>query len=134
MTATTYGIPLSKRDAVWAVEQACLAPSVHNTQPWRFGWNGDVFELRADTTRGLTAGDPDGRELVISCGAALLNLRLALRKLGYEARVDPLPDVDDPGVLARVAPQESAPADPVERRAYAAMLRRHTHRGAFEDR
>lgn len=133
MTPTTFGIPLSAKDARWAVEQACLAPSVHNTQPWRFSWDGTSYELRADTGRGLTASDPDGRELVMSCGAALFNLRLALRKVGYDARVAVLPAPADPRLLARITPAEAAPADPEERRAFAAMTRRHTHRGAFDD-
>lgn len=133
MTSTIYGTPLSAKNARWAVEQACLAPSVHNTQPWRFGWDGTSYELRADASRGLTASDPEGRELVISCGAALFNLRLALRKLGYDASVAVLPDMSDPRLLARVTASESAPADPEERRAFAAMTRRHTHRGAFDD-
>jgi hypothetical protein len=133
MTPTTYGTPLSTKDARWAVEQACLAPSVHNTQPWHFRWNGTSYELHADTARGLTASDPDGRELVISCGAALYNLRLALRKVGYDADVQVLPDPSNPRLLARVAAAEGAPADPAERRAFAAMIRRHTHRGAFDD-
>jgi len=112
---------------------ASLAPSVHNTQPWRFSWDGTTFELHADTARGLTASDPEGRELVMSCGAALFNLRLALRKLGYDAHVVVLPDARNPRLLARISVAESAPADPGERRAFAAMLRRHTHRGAFDD-
>jgi hypothetical protein len=133
MTPTTFGIPLSTTDATWAVEQACRAPSVHNTQPWRFTWDGAAFELYADTSRGLTASDPDGRELVLSCGAALLNLRLALRKLGYDSDVALLPNAADPRLLARVVVAESAPADAAERRAFAAMMRRHTHRGGFDD-
>ena len=133
MTPTTFGIPLPTADARWAVEQACLAPSVHNTQPWRFAWDGTSYELHADTARGLIASDPDGRELVLSCGAALFNLRLALRKLGYDARVQVLPDTSNPRFLARITPQEAAPASPEERRAFAAMTRRHTHRGAFDD-
>ena len=133
MTPTTFGIPLSTKDARWAVEQACLAPSVHNTQPWRFTWDGTSYELFADTERGLTASDPDGRELVMSCGAALYNLRLALRKLGYDANVAVLPDVHEPRLLARITVAEAAPADPLERRSFAAMTRRHTHRGAFDD-
>lgn len=133
MTSTTFGIPLSTANARWAVEQAALAPSVHNTQPWRFTWNGTSFELAADTARGLTASDSDGRELVMSCGAALFNLRLALRKVGYDARVEVLPEPREPRLLARITPSEGAPAGPEERRAYAAMIRRHTHRGAFDD-
>lgn len=133
MTPTTLGTPLSTKDACRAVELACLAPSVHNTQPWKFTWDGSRFELFADTRRGLSASDPDGRELVVSCGAALFNLRLALRKLGYDADVRLLPDSENPRLMARVDVAEAEPADADERRSFAAMLRRHTHRGAFDD-
>jgi nitroreductase len=133
MTPTTFGIPLPTKDARWSVEQACLAPSLHNTQPWLFTWDETSFELHADTARGLLASDPDGRELVLSCGAALFNLRLALRKVGYDARVQVLPDPSNPRFLARITPQEAAPASPEERRTFAAMTRRHTQRGAFDE-
>ena len=53
------------------VEYAALAPSGHNTQPWRFRLRGGGAELLADRTRALPVVDPDDRELVISCGAAL---------------------------------------------------------------
>jgi hypothetical protein len=134
MTAKTFELPLSLTDARWVVEQACRAPSIHNTQPWRFHWDGKNFEMYADTSRGLTVSDPDSRELVISCGAALYNLRLALRKVGYKGEVTLLPSAGEPRCLARVAVSESTPATVAERRAYAAMGRRHTHRGEFEDR
>jgi hypothetical protein len=125
---------LSKADVRWAVAQASRAPSIHNTQPWRFGWDGRSFELRADTQRGLTAADPEGRELVLSCGAALFNLRLALRKLGFNTSVQLLPIDADPRLFARVTVTPGAPADVRTRRMYAALTRRHTHRGPFEDR
>ena len=134
MTITTrFAVPLSTLQAKWVVEQACLAPSIHNTQPWQFSWDGKHFGLYADTARGLTATDPDGRELVLSCGAALFNLRLALRKVGYDAHVAALPDKKDPRLLARIVPTEALPATVEERREFAAMLRRHTHRGGFDD-
>src|SRR6059036_2079646 len=133
MTATTSDL-MTPKSALWAVEQACLAPSIHNTQPWRFRWDGRHFELSADTARGLSGSDPDGRELVISCGAALFNLRVALRKLGCAAQVTLLPEPDQPRVLARVDVAESAPASVEERLAYAALTRRHTRRTGFEDR
>ena len=133
MTPGTFAIPLSVENAEWAVAQACLAPSLHNTQPWRFTWDGSAYELFADTSRGLIASDPDGRELVISCGAALFNLRVALRKLGFDSQVDVLPSRANPRLLARVTVSEATPADPEDRRTFAAMVRRHTHRGAFDD-
>jgi hypothetical protein len=132
--STTISVPLTMAQVRWAVEQAARAPSIHNTQPWRFRWDGVLLELYADTTRGLTATDPDGRELILSCGAALHNLRVALRKLGYDSRVTMLPIVGNPRLLATVEPVESRPASVAERRVYAALLRRHTHRAPFEDR
>lgn len=125
---------LTKSDVRWVVAQAARAPSIHNTQPWRFRWDGRAFELRADTQRGLNAADPEGRELVLSCGAALFNLRLALRKLGFTSSLRLLPSTDDPRLLARVTVEPGLPADVRTRRMYAALTRRHTHRGIFEDR
>ena len=61
---------------------AILAPSGHNTQPWLFRIRNGVLALRADRTRALPVVDPDDRELTISCGAALFNLRAAARGLG----------------------------------------------------
>lgn len=130
----TTAMLLTPADVRWAVAQAARAPSIHNTQPWRFRWDGRAFELRADTQRGLSAADPEGRELVLSCGTALFNLRLALRKLGYEGRVALLPSAAEPRLFARVTVEPGAPADVITRRMYAAMTRRHTHRGGFEDR
>ena len=125
---------MTAADVRWVVAQAARAPSIHNTQPWRFTWDGHGFDLRADTQRGLTAIDPEGRELVLSCGAALYNLRLALRKLGMDSSVALLPDAHDPRLLARITVHHGLPADVRTRRMYAALTRRHTHRGAFEDR
>jgi nitroreductase len=125
---------LSPSDVRWLVAQATRAPSIHNTQPWRFRWDGHAFELRADTVRGLGAADPEGRELVLSCGSALFNLRLALAKLGLDAEVTLLPRGGEPRLFARVAVRPGTPADAGTRRMYAAMTRRHTHRGVFEDR
>jgi hypothetical protein len=116
------------------VEQATRAPSVNNTQPWRFQWDGQRFTLAADLERGLVISDPEGRELIISCGAALLNLRLALRQIGRQGVVHPFPDQHDPRVLASVEVTEGPPMTELEQRWCGAIPRRHTHRGAFEDK
>ena len=60
-----------------AAEQAHLAPSVHNTQPWRLVIRPDLLELYADRSRQLAALDPTGRQLIVSCGCALLNARVS---------------------------------------------------------
>ncbi|WGX95107.1 Acg family FMN-binding oxidoreductase [Nocardioides sp. L-11A] len=83
------------------VSLACLAPSVHNTQPWLWRYDGGVLELRADLRRRLPAEDPRGRNLTLSCGAALHHLQFAARALGWETAVDRLPTGAPDTVLAR---------------------------------
>lgn len=117
----------------WVVEQASRAPSINNTQPWRFHWDGTAIDVHADLQRGLVISDPAGRELVISCGAALYNLRLALRKIGRSSTTTAFPDSDNPRVLARVRVDDGPPATEAERELFAAIPRRHTHRGEFAD-
>ena len=97
-----------------AVARAALAPSVHNTQPWRFRLTGDGLELRADRSRQLGVLDPTCRQLVLSCGCALFNARTLLAAHGYQSTVLRLPDAADPDLLARltVGPG-SAEASPI---------------------
>jgi len=110
---------------------ATRAPSVHNTQPWRFTVTAKDVQLHADRRRQLAMIDPEGRELTISCGAALLNMRVAAAALGRPLHVEALPDVTDPLHLAtaRFGRREEAPltdaalADAIERR--------HSHRRGF---
>ncbi|HEU0025359.1 MAG TPA: hypothetical protein VFQ12_12040, partial [Thermoleophilaceae bacterium] len=87
----------------FALRYAILAPSGHNTQPWRFRIRGDTVEVHADRMRALAIVDPAGRELVISCGAALFLLRLALRRFHHAPEVALLPEPGEPTLLARVA-------------------------------
>ena len=81
---------------------AVVAPSGHNTQPWRFRLTSDGVELRADRTRALPIVDPDDRELTMSCGAALGQLRLAIRHFGFTDVVELFPHASHANVLARV--------------------------------
>ncbi|MGE3289270.1 MAG: nitroreductase family protein [Pseudonocardia sp.] len=85
-----------------AVTQALRAPSLHNIQPWLWRVGDGVVELHLDASRRLPATDPLDRELVISCGAALHHLQVALAGLGCGARVRRLPDPADPNHLATV--------------------------------
>ena len=116
------------------LQYAVLAPSGHNSQPWLFKVDGDAVELYADRSRALPVVDPDDRELTISCGAALLNLRVALRHFGYTGTVDPFPDPDDPDLLARVRLGMSGEVSAGEHELFGAITRRRTNRQAFERR
>jgi hypothetical protein len=116
----------------YLITTAARAPSVHNTQPWRFKGSEDAIELYADPRRKLRV-DPSGREMLISCGAALFGLRLAIRSLGYQPLVDLLPDPARLRLLARVRVSPGTPLTDTERRMLEAMPHRHTHRGLFAD-
>lgn len=109
---------------------AARAPSILNTQPWQFRVTPTMIELFADTGRMLSS-DLTGREMVISCGAALYGLRLAIRAIGYQPVVSLLPDPMRAGLLASVRLGELAPLTEVERRLVNALPHRHTHRDAY---
>lgn len=115
---------------------ASAAPSIHNTQPWRFRVAGpDLLEFHADLDRMLWVADPLGRALHLSCGAALFNLRVAIRSLGYRALAWPLPDPDGaPTLIAsvQVAPGGRATLD--EQELFAAIGQRHSSRVPFSNR
>ncbi|MFI5960083.1 Acg family FMN-binding oxidoreductase [Cryptosporangium sp. NPDC051539] len=114
-----------------AAAAALRAPSVLNTQPWHWTAHERSLDLRADPHRQLTGLDPEGRMLTISCGAALDYALIALRTEGYPARVELLPDPNDPELLASVYPLERTPAGPEHYRRYQTTLRRRTDRRPF---
>ena len=86
----------------FALRHATLAPSSHNSQPWRFVVDQDSVMLCADRLRALPVVDPYDRELIISCAAALFNLRVALASLGIGYAITVFPSNADPDLLARV--------------------------------
>jgi hypothetical protein len=104
---------------------------VHNSQPWRFRVGPSAIELCCDRQRKLRT-DLLGREMLISCGAALFGLRLGIRSLGYLPEVRLLPDPARPRLMARVGAGAPAPMTGEERRMLDAVPHRHTHRGPFE--
>ena len=84
------------------VELATRAPSVHNTQPWFWGVAGDRLTLFADWSRQLTHADPDGRDLILSCGAALHHLKVAAAGSGWRAEVRRMPNRSNDAQLANI--------------------------------
>jgi nitroreductase len=102
------GVP--DADGVRAMVSAAVrAPSVHNSQPWRWEYDGHQLHLSADWSRQLRHGDPDGRDLIISCGAALHHVCVAASALGWRATPHRLPP-GAPQRLATIDFSESAPS------------------------
>ena len=114
-------------DLARAVERALRAPSVHNTQPWRWRITTDAVELHADPGRHLDATDPDRRDLVISCGTALHHLTVALAAAAAAVEVERLPDPENRNHLATVR-LRPGPADPEAAALDSAIDRRRTDR------
>jgi nitroreductase len=129
--ATTALSPTLVRQLVAA---AVAAPSVHNTQPWLFSVEDEQIHLHADPSRLLQAQDPDGRALLMSCGAALLNLRLAAEHHGHPSQVTLLPDPHDPDRLATVDLSGQISPTGMADELFAAIPHRHTNRMPYEDR
>src|SRR5688500_8650057 len=114
-----------------AVDVAVLAPNSHNTQPWSFRIRWDGLEIVLDRSRVLPITDPAAREMIISCGAALQNIRIALRHWGYAAKVEILPHPSTPDVLARVELGGPRIRSRLNEMLFAAISERHTNRAPF---
>lgn len=112
---------------------AVLAPSGNNTQPWLFRIIHETVELYADRTRALPVTDPQDRELIMSCGAALYNLRIAIRHFGYTDAVKTFPNPDDPDLLAHIWLGNPRKETEEEYLLFATIKRRHTYRLAFQN-
>ncbi|RDI55238.1 Acg family FMN-binding oxidoreductase [Nocardia mexicana] len=111
-----------------ALASAVRAPSVHNTQPWLWRVGDTTVHLYADTSRGLPYTDPDQRDLVLSCGAALHHFRAAARVFGWETSVHRLPNPADQDHLAAIEFRASGPTPEAVRLARAITQRRTDRR------
>jgi nitroreductase len=131
-----YPIEASFRDQIlFLLRFAVLAPSTHNTQPWRFRVVGDDHvEVYADIQRALPRIDPMRRQLLMSCGGALFHLRAGVRAFGHHDLVEYLPNPRRPDLLARL--RRGAPRGPDARcdQLFAAIPQRRTFRGQLVGR
>ena len=107
---------------VAALQLAARAPSVHNTQPWQWDFDGTRLQLSSDAERQLTVADPSGRQEVISCGAVLQHARIAFAAQGYPITVHYAPEESRHDLLA--VAEFDTPRPPSDReRALAAAIR-----------
>jgi nitroreductase len=118
----------------FALRYAVLAPSGHNTQPWEFAIHGDAVEVFADQRRALPVVDPSGRELVLSCGAAVFFLRTALRRFGLATETVLYPREGDRRLVARVRLAGTIEPTATDVTLADAIVHRHTNRRPFDDR
>lgn len=116
------------------LHSAVLAPSSHNTQPWIFRLTPGKIRLLADRTRALPVNDPEDRELVISCGCALMNIRVAAAGAGVDAVVEAVPDEAEPDLLAKISIVTRPSREPELADLAAFVSTRRTYRKRFEDR
>lgn len=125
--------PITRTETQVLLGAAGLAPSVMNTQPWSFEIRGKTIDIYADPSRALRSSvDPSGRQMVISCGAALFNLRVAAAYLGREVTVRLNPEPSD--LLASIRLGQRGRANPQEAALFSSIRRRHTHRKPFAPR
>jgi len=129
-----YELESRAEELEFLLRYAVLAPSSHNTQPWSFRITSKGVEVFADYSRRLPALDPDDRELLMSVGAAITNLRVAAAWFGFDTTVlhEQRPEESLP--VAVVTFQDTCSTDENLRRLFPAIRRRHTNREPFEAR
>lgn len=116
-----------------AAAMAGYAPSIHNTQPWKWRVNGDTLELHAQFGRQLPTSDPNGRLMAVSCGAALHHVRVALAAAGWAVDTDRLPDATDGDLLARLTLTGRTEVTPQATALFQSIQSRHTDRRPVTD-
>ena len=121
-------------DVRTAVALASTAPSVHNSQPWRFTWDGTHLDVREERSRAVPVLDPTGRERLLSIGAAVRTARLGFAELGWATTTTLLPDGEQGDVLARLVADGRRAVTPEEHELALAAPRRATDRDPYDTR
>ncbi|RZL82451.1 MAG: hypothetical protein EOP32_11495 [Rhodococcus sp. (in: high G+C Gram-positive bacteria)] len=114
-----------------AVDLACRAPSVHNSQPWQWRYDDGRLDLYTEPGRLLASADPSGRQLVVSCGAALNHLQTALTALKWSADIQRVPEGPHSGHLATIRFRHDARPQSHDFDLLAAIRHRHSDRRPF---
>ena len=124
--------PVEER-ARFLLRYAILAPSSHNSQPWRFAVHGRDVHVAADESRWLTVADPGRRELHLSVGCAVENLRVAAERFGFDPRVEYRVD-DHLGAVVTLRDGDGGPLVAPRSDLFDAITERYTSHAPFEDR
>ena len=131
MTSSQLG--LSREIALGLLQDTILAPSSYNAQPWYFRIRDGGIDLFADRLCALPVNDPEDRELTISCGCALFNLRVAAAQASVPIQVRLLPDPDKPDLLASISLGASGVVPPALAELHRGIAKRRTCRHRFSD-
>jgi hypothetical protein len=152
MTSTTHKLESGNLQA-WSIDEAdfshsctaleklrflvgysVLAPSCRNAQPWIWKEDGDALCLYSQPKCDLPVADPQGRQMIIGCGAALQHMIIAGRHFGYETTITRFPESDKPDFIARVELGTQIVPNSDNEILFNAIQTRHTNRGLFESR
>ena len=128
------GPELTAEERELLLRAAIRAPSMHNTQPWRFAFRERAVEVYRDLERGLTAEDPDGRLTLMGVGAAILNLRVAAATLALATTTALLPDPGRPTLAARLTLGTGSGEGTELAGLFPSITHRRTNRHPFTDR
>ncbi|PJZ43010.1 hypothetical protein CH370_00820 [Leptospira kmetyi] len=111
------------------IRYAILAPSSHNSQPWKFSMEDNTIRIFPDLSRRLPFVDPQDRELYISIGCALENLVVAAKALGFESQIESFPK-NEPKECIRIRLLKSKPVlnDPL----FLAIPKRQSTRNEYD--
>jgi hypothetical protein len=120
-----YEIESTEEQLKFLLQYAILAPSSHNAQPWQFRIMAEGVEILPDFSRRLPVADPLDREMWLSIGAAIANLRVAAAHFGFATTVMYTADT------IRVTFQETCAPDEQLSQLFPAIKRRHTNRKSF---
>jgi hypothetical protein len=113
---------------------AILAPSSHNTQPWKFSLNGNTIFVYIDHNRWLKIADSDKREIYISIGCAIENLLIAAKYFGFSSTIDYFPKGEDNELVASIKLQkQNFTASKNDIALFKAIPQRHTNHNIFQD-
>lgn len=117
------------------LQYAVLAPSSHNTQPWKFRIAENRIDIFLDQERWLKVADDDQRELHISVGCCLENLRTSAEHFGFRQQIQYLPEAGNPLHAASIQFEPNSSTVPQgDQRLFQMIAVRHTNHGEYDGR